>query len=513
MKRIASILLLLGCSVTLWGQDFQKIFEEFQQSAQQQMQQFQEKTREEFYKTLADQWNQFHVNEAVPRPAKPKPTRKPVAPPDIKPEDVDVPVQAPEDEPLVLPELTFDPFVEEEIDVPDLDPLAVTNPHVDPIKKPEPSPAILVDLGGKKNTFAFYSMPVGMAPLTSLQGDRKPHLADITEKQVAKFWRALENSSKDTPSFASQVLPVLDRCRKEYDLNDWTLYRLVVALVGSQWDNSSEQAVVQVFLLNHLGLDARIGRVNDHLSLMFPAKQMVYACPFITISGKKFFVMDEGKVPSVFTYAGKYSDKVEDVELTLVHSDRIFDITEPRIVKKNLPTLQKEVALPVSQSRCDFYLDYPQLPVEEYARCHVNEAFSSSLLKQLRFVHFIEDKGMAVSALMRCIQMDFNYATDQEQFGYEKPFFLEEDFLYPKNDCEDRSILLAFLVKHLLNLDIVLLDYPQHIATAVCFGDLDVPGAHLEYNGKKYVICDPTYIGADPGMVMPQYKDTPAKVL
>lgn len=43
------------------------------------------------------------------------------------------------------------------------------------------------------------------------------------------------------------------------------------------------------------------------------------------------------------------------------------------------------------------------------------------------------------------------------------------NYYYPYSDCEDRSILFARLVKDLLGLDVVLLYYPAHIATAVCF--------------------------------------------
>ena len=44
-------------------------------------------------------------------------------------------------------------------------------------------------------------------------------------------------------------------------------------------------------------------------------------------------------------------------------------------------------------------------------------------------------------------------------------------FYYPYCDCEDRSVLYSYLVRNLLKLDVVLLDYPNHIATAVCFNE------------------------------------------
>ena len=51
-------------------------------------------------------------------------------------------------------------------------------------------------------------------------------------------------------------------------------------------------------------------------------------------------------------------------------------------------------------------------------------------------------------------------------------------------DCEDRSILYSFLVKTLLNLPVVGVDYPGHVATAVKFS-VDVAGDYVTYKGQK----------------------------
>lgn len=73
-------------------------------------------------------------------------------------------------------------------------------------------------------------------------------------------------------------------------------------------------------------------------------------------------------------------------------------------------------------------------------------------------------------------------------------------------------MLFSYLVRKLLGLDVVLLDYPNHIATAVCFKG-NVGGDYLMVNGRKYTVCDPTYIGASIGMTMPKFKTVAAKVL
>ena len=83
--------------------------------------------------------------------------------------------------------------------------------------------------------------------------------------------------------------------------------------------------------------------------------------------------------------------------------------------------------------------------------------------------------------------------------------FPEETLYYPYSDCEDRSILFAWLVHNLLGMDVVGLDYPGHVATAVRFKG-KVAGDAVMYNGKRYMVTDPTYINASAGMTMPNFK-------
>ncbi len=73
--------------------------------------------------------------------------------------------------------------------------------------------------------------------------------------------------------------------------------------------------------------------------------------------------------------------------------------------------------------------------------------------------------------------------------------------------------MYSVLVRDLLDLKVVLLYYPGHLATAVCFETDDVSGDHLQIDGKRYIVCDPTYINADVGQAMGQYKNTAATVV
>ena len=108
----------------------------------------------------------------------------------------------------------------------------------------------------------------------------------------------------------------------------------------------------------------------------------------------------------------------------------------------------------------------------------------------------------------------FLYNYDDSVWGGDRNFFAEETLFYPYCDCEDRSVLLSHLVRDLLGLDVVLVYYPGHLAMAVNFteplkGNYD----YVPFDGRKYVICDPTYIGCRVGETMLGMEDQPTTVI
>jgi hypothetical protein len=111
--------------------------------------------------------------------------------------------------------------------------------------------------------------------------------------------------------------------------------------------------------------------------------------------------------------------------------------------------------------------------------------------------------------LLLCTQTAFAYHTYKEQFNYEKGFFPEETFFYPYSDCEDRTILFSYLVKHILGLEVVGIKYSDHMAAAV---KLSTHPKNSQWDGfmyknSYYTIADPTYMNANIGMTMPTYKN------
>ena len=68
------------------------------------------------------------------------------------------------------------------------------------------------------------------------------------------------------------------------------------------------------------------------------------------------------------------------------------------------------------------------------------------------------------------------------------------------------------MVRDLLGLKCILVYYPNHLACAVAF-DQAVQGDYVVVGGRRFVIADPTYIGAPVGRTMPDMDNSSAQVI
>ena len=76
-------------------------------------------------------------------------------------------------------------------------------------------------------------------------------------------------------------------------------------------------------------------------------------------------------------------------------------------------------------------------------------------------------------------------------------FLLKKHLYYEYADCEDRTVLLAQLIGHFTDLNTIALAYPGHVTLAVNVEGV-TEGSYVTYQGERYFVCDPTYIGCIP---------------
>ena len=391
---------------------------------------------------------------------------------------------------------------------PKAEPTTPAKPQTTPVKpqpKPKAKPAIQSSLQKE-----FYSSVAINYCNTKLYIDASMKgVINITSSQecaVADGYEALCRSN---------YKPLIANCQqaqKDFRLNDWGVFLFVKTAAEALCNDENSCIVMQQFLLNELGYRAKMARRGDRnqLLLFVATDCMVYGHPYFTKEGLNYYNIN-GTEACTFYMCNQDSKKAKTpvaMRLNNVPALNSGVVSRQRTNKAG----NVSVSVNVSKSLMDFYASMPQCDYGVYAKAPVAGSLAQEVLGTLRPLVQGKSEVDAANLLLNFVQTGFKYATDEEQFGFEKPFFVEELFYYPACDCEDRSVLFGWLVRELLGLDVVYLDYPNHIATAVQFKG-DVKGDFLTVDGKRYTVCDPTYIGASIGMTMPNLRSAGVSIL
>jgi len=467
--------LLLFVSAVSYAQDINSDYKTYREGLLNGYQGFRKGILDDYANFLDGVWKEFQVFRGIKRDETPKPV--------VVPKVEEVPVSP---EPVVVPEPTVKPKEE-----------PVTPQPEQPTKPITPiQPTIAPTLN-----FAFYGVGVNAAKLAAHK------VSSMEPGSISTTWKKYQKEdSKD-------VLNSMKLISSSYGLNDWFTFELVRSYVDAllKSNSSSDRIVLQHFLLTHMGYDVRIARTNRQLLLLVPFKQKMYERSYLNIEGAKYYVFQDNIAPisessmSIYTcelpnevYKGRFVDLVfADSNLKLKKgADNTCTLSDGRL----------QITGSVNSGMMEMLRHYPQMDVPYYAESQVIPPFHRNIIDQLKPQIVGMSQKQAANALLHFVQFAFDYATDGAQHGYEKPYFIEENFYYPKNDCEDRSIFYAFLVHNLLGLDVHLVQFPGHECTAVSFTDSSVSGDSYTYRGKTFIICDPTFIGSSIGQCMPSYK-------
>jgi hypothetical protein len=329
----------------------------------------------------------------------------------------------------------------------------------------------------------------------------------INEETIADQWEKMSETN-----YATLILQLNDY-KTQMNLNDWGYYLLIKNTTKQITKDKNAQTFLNWFLLTKANYKTRLAFKNSNLYLLLPTINEIYEKPFYTFDNQKYYLM-EGKEKDLFTYDRDFPEARTVMDLNLYKSIS----TNSQIKTKNVKFTfnDKEYAFDVkyNQNAINFYNDYPLANIEVYFDATISQQTKESLADGLLPIIKEMSNTEAVNLLLKFVQTAFNYQTDQGQFGKEKFFFPEELFYYKASDCEDRAVLFSYLVREFLKLDVIGLNYPGHMATAVKFKKKDnATGDFVVYKGEKYVICDPTYVNAPLGLTMPQFADVKAKVV
>ncbi len=334
----------------------------------------------------------------------------------------------------------------------------------------------------------------------------------VNENHIADLWLKMDQSSHE------MLLYQLQRYAEHMQLNDWGYCQLVNRAAKHIYPHSKNSRVIfNWFHLSKSGYIATVAYSRDRLYLMMPSEHVLYGKTYLKgENGLKYYVFDlDGTDPDlarVRVYDNKYPEASRKLDFAISRAPALAERIETRNLKFSYKGNDYSFPVKINKYLMGFYSSYPFMDLNVYMGAPLSQAARNSLIPSLRAATKNMSEQEAANFLLRFVQTAFEYKTDREQFGKERYLFAEETLFYRYSDCEDRSVLFAYLVREVIGLEAIGLVFPGHAATAVSFGE-DVKGDHIRYRGKKYIICDPTYINAELGMVLPAYKNKEAKVV
>ena len=453
-------------------------FKAYTQQQREEFEAYRSRLNAEYAEYMSKAWTAYKSSKAIPVPKCPEP---------VKPVTVD-------------PTETESMAIFKEILMASISPSAKPKEPVMPVVPlPEVKP-VVKSLSG--HTFTFYGTPCHV----ELTDGHRFELKSVKEREVSNGWKLLSEE---------RYLPIVSQCmeyRDKLGLCDWGYVRFVQELTESFFTEAkhNEAVLMQQYILVQSGYKVRMARTAEKLMLLLPMKEDIYRYTYVNIRGEHYYIMADLKGGDEFYVLDREFPKEQSFSLYIGSAPQLAnsDVMERTMTSRK----QMTASVVLNKNLIDFYNDYPQSAEWPYFAAaslspSVKQKLYPSLKRQIKDLSQTE----AANLLLNFVQTAFDYQTDGEQFGAERTLFADESLYYPYCDCEDRSILYANLVHDLLGLDAVLLHYPGHLATAVRFTE-DTSGSYITINGVRYLVCDPTYIGANIGMVMPKYRNSKVEV-
>jgi hypothetical protein len=454
----------------------QESYEEWLKKDQQAFEDYLSETDKAFTQFLKENWVNIDSEQPIKIDPKPKPQKQPVLPqtkPTTKPEKpLDIKPKTPKPKPEPVQKERPKPVIEE---------------------PPAPVPAV------KTFEFRLFELPYTLpyAKPIALKNESYQNKASIAaDWQSCSAWQH-QDIVREMYDFA-----------KKKELNDWSTYQLAHAVAKKVPGVKTHQQgmLVTWFFMSKLGYDVKIAFGGNDLYLLIPMSEQLFSVSYFPMQKKRYYLFKGtewiNSVPKIRTYPKTYTANAKILSASLKQMPQFTG----RVAEKR----NKNSTVKIARDAIFYGNTLPQTELTVYFNTPMSAALNNSLSG--RFAPSAGTKIENLNKVLAYIQHGFDYQTDQEQFGRERALYPDETFYYPYADCEDRSILFARIMKEIYGYDVIGLDYPGHIAAAVHVPG-NTSGDAVLYNGKRYIICDPTYINAKAGMCMPQFKTTSPGVI
>ena len=384
----------------------------------------------------------------------------------------------------------------------------------------------------RPNSYKAYNL-FGLTCKIRIGENCRVELRRLSPNDVADAMMAFEE-----PQFANMLHDCLE-VRKQYKLSDWAYYLLLQKVVDDFYGkNTNNGALVLSYLYSQSGYKMRL--VHDDTRLM------MLATSYHTIYGKdytfadypdtkaRYYLLDGRRLGTGTIYiCNARWPKESSMSLQLTAEQAFLMSKAPQRTIRSRRNADFAFTITANKNYIDFSDTYPSACIGDnfmtkwqmYAETPLEKGIRDQLYPAMRQKLQGYSEVEAVRQLLWWTSgyLDdqrqnahpeyLQYAYDEDVWGTDRAFFGEETLFYPWCDCEDRAILFSHLVRDIVGLDVALVYYPGHLATAVAFTQ-PVRGDYYETkDGRHFTVCDPTILGGDIGMTMDLVAGQPATLM
>lgn len=336
------------------------------------------------------------------------------------------------------------------------------------------------------------------------------HITQLNETTIGEFWQEISKKNY------AATLQALWKQKEQWQLNDWGYYQLVKKTSERLFPNQrNESTLFTWFIILKSGYKARIGYSGNQAFILLPFTTLVYEKTYFRLDeGEIFYVIEaeQGTATSLKIADFRYPEAKNTLSLFQEKPIKVNQTKATRALKFTHKFLDYNLSIDYQPTIASYFSNYPLTEPQVIFKATPSATLAASLQSQLTPYLKGKTEKQSVDFLLAFVQKSFAYQTDQEQFDYEKPLTAEETLFYPYSDCEDRAVLFSHLIKNILGLKVVGLDYPGHMAVAVKFNE-KIEGDFCMYQNEKYMVCDPTYINAVSGQSMKELAGISPKII
>jgi hypothetical protein len=349
----------------------------------------------------------------------------------------------------------------------------------------------------KKFTLNFYGHILLFDWDSDYYSSRKKFFDDLSAEKLADYLVGDTNLNE----FVGQS----DAYAREMNL-DGMAYLMLVNKTAVKISGGKDEKFKTGFmyaLLFRKGYDVLLGvndkRVTVYGHTAFSIKNVLY----VNRNGKTYYDLsfDQRKEPLAERLAVlPVNDAAKAIRLNKYVPPSLHNSSEVKTIPFEHEGNIYFFTVNLNKSLVQYYNDLPDIEMSQvYLNYGLSEKGNNTLVQQIKEATAYMSKEKVVNFILDFVQ-SFDYGKDIDILGKEKFAFPEESIASDYTDCEDRSMLFAYLVREVAHLQSIGLFYPgaAHMNVAVeswrKAGKADVKAYEMDF-----VVCEPSGKGLKAG--------------